>query len=60
MAEVGLRVGVVVAEPEVPRWHATAVSEIERLGFCSLTVFSSEGRVAPSPGPREAAQQLLY
>ncbi len=60
MAEVALRVGVVLAEPDVPRWHATAVSEIERLGFCSLTVFSSEGHVARRRGPREAARQLLY
>ena len=60
MAEVALRVGVVLAEPDVPRWHATAVSEIERLGFCTLTVFSSGGRVARWRGPREAARQLLY
>ena len=55
-----LRVGVVLAAPDVPRWHATAVSEIERLGFCSLTVFSCKGRVARRRGPREAARRLLY
>jgi hypothetical protein len=60
MAEVALRVGVVLAEPVVPRWHATAVSEIERLGFCSVTVFSSSDRVARRRGPREATRQLLY
>jgi hypothetical protein len=57
MAEVGgLHVGVVLAEPDVPRWHATAVAEIERLGFCSLTVFSWTGGVAQTLGRR----QLLY
>jgi hypothetical protein len=60
MTEVALRVGVVLAEPDVPRWHAAAVAEIERLGFCNLTVFSSNGRGARTRGPREAARQLLY
>ncbi len=60
MAGVALRVGVVLTEPDVPRWHATAVSEIERLGFCNLTVFSSKGRVPGRRGPREVARQLLY
>ena len=52
-----LRVGVVLAAPDVPRWHATAVSEIERLGFCSLTVFSCKGMLART---RPAGRHLLY
>jgi hypothetical protein len=57
MSDVALRVGVVLPEPDVPRWHATAVSEIERLGFCSLTVFSCK---VGGPGARGGRDQLLY
>jgi len=39
-----LRVGVVLDERDVQRWHETAMDEIERLGFCELVV------LIPKPG----------
>ena len=46
-----LRVGMALDAGAVRRWHATAVSEIERLGFCEVTVFVRErGRRQPRHG----------
>jgi hypothetical protein len=37
-----VRVGVVLDEHDVRRWHETAMEEIERLGFCELIVLTRE------------------
>ena len=37
-----LRVGVVLDERDVRRWHETAMDEIERLGFCEVIVLTRE------------------
>jgi hypothetical protein len=57
-----VRVGVVLDERSVRRWHSTAISEIERLGFCELTVFArhSGGGGARARRWTEAARHLLY
>jgi hypothetical protein len=64
-----LRVGVVLDERDLRRWQATAVSEIEQSGFCSLTVFTSDatgGASAwrfggdPFTRLREAGRHWLY
>jgi hypothetical protein len=64
-----LQVGVVLDERDVRRWHSTAVSEIERLGFCELTVFACDSdsgagtrRLMREPFTRlrEAVRHWLY
>ena len=56
-----LRVGIALDAGAVRRWHATAVSEIERLGFCRLTVFVCEpGRSTIRRRLRRAARHALY
>jgi hypothetical protein len=49
-----LRVGVVLDERDVHRWHETAMDEIERLGFCELVVLIREPGGRRSPGLRNA------
>jgi hypothetical protein len=53
-----LKVGVLLDEREVRRWHSTAVSEIERSGCCELTVFSRSG--ANARRLKGAAHHWLY
>jgi hypothetical protein len=56
-----LRVGVALDAGAGRRWHSTAVSEIERLGFCEVTVFAREaGAGATAPRLRAAARHWLY
>ena len=56
-----LRVGIALDAGAVRRWHATAVSEIERLGFCRVTVFVCEpGRSTIRRRLRRAARHPLY
>jgi hypothetical protein len=52
---------VLIDAAGVRRWHSTAVSEIERLGFCRVTVFARQsGGGAKSRRVREAARHWLY
>jgi hypothetical protein len=37
-----VRVGVVLDERDVRRWHETAIDQIERLGFCEVIVLTGE------------------
>jgi hypothetical protein len=47
-----MRVGVLLETGAAQRWHSTAMSEIERLGFCEVTVFARDsGAGAPRPTP---------
>ena len=56
-----LRVGIALDAGAVRRWHATAVSEVERLGFCRVTVFVCEpGRSTIRRRLRRAARHPLY
>jgi hypothetical protein len=56
-----VRVGVVLDERDVRRWHSTAVSEVERLGSCTLIVFSREaGSGANTRRLRSAARHWLF
>src|SRR5215217_5189779 len=55
-----LRVGVVLDERDVRRWHETAMDQIERLGFCEVIVLTREARCAGSTGLREAPGHALY
>jgi hypothetical protein len=68
-AEGFLRVGVVLDERDVRRWQVAAVSEVERLGSCELTVITSgpDGSAgtrrftgAPFTRLREAVRHSLY
>lgn len=54
-----LRVGVVIDEREVRRWHETAIAEIERLGFCEVIVLTC-APACTSTGGRAALRHLLY
>jgi hypothetical protein len=48
-----MRVGVLLEDGGARRWHSTAVFEIERLGFCDVTVFAGDsGAGASRPTPR--------
>ena len=49
-----LRIGVVVDESDVRRWHETAMDEIERLGFCEVIVLTREPEGGRSAGPGDA------
>jgi len=49
-----LRVGVVLDEHDVRRWHETALGQIERLGSCELVVLTCEPPPAESTGLRHA------
>ncbi len=53
-----LRVGVVIDEREVRRWHETAIAEIERLGFFEVIVLTC-APACTSTGGRAALRQLL-
>ena len=55
-----LRVGVVLDERDVRRWHETAMQQIERLGFCELIVLTRERDGGESTGLREALRHALY
>jgi hypothetical protein len=56
-----IRVGVALDAGAVRRWHSTAVSEIERLSFCEVTVFEREAApVATARRLRGAAHHWLY
>lgn len=64
-----LRVGVVLDERDIRRWQATAVSEVERSGFCEVIIFtrdSGSGASArrfiaePFTRLREALRHWLY
>jgi hypothetical protein len=55
---VTLRVGAVLDQRDVRRWHASAIAEIERLGCCQVTVFARDG--ADRPRSRWAARHWLY
>ena len=56
-----VRVGVALDAGAVRRWHSTAVSEIERLGFCEVTVFAREaGTGSTARRLRGAARHWLY
>jgi hypothetical protein len=57
---VTLRVGVVLDERDTRRWHATAVSEIERLGFCELAMFADDSGGAKARRSRRAGRHLLF
>jgi hypothetical protein len=37
-----MRVGVVLDERDIRRWHETAIDQIERLGFCEVIVLTRE------------------
>ena len=49
-----MRVGVVLDERAIRRWHETAMDEIERLGFCELVVLTLGRRGGESTGLRHA------
>ena len=49
-----LRIGVVVDETDVRRWHETAMDEIERLGFCEVIVLTRGPVGGRSAGPGDA------
>jgi hypothetical protein len=49
-----VRVGVVLDEHDVRRWHETAMEEIERLGFCEMIVLTCEPGGGRSTGLRDA------
>jgi hypothetical protein len=49
-----MRVGVVVDERDVPRWHETAIDQIEGLGFCELVVLTRAADGRRPTGPRHA------
>jgi len=51
-----LRVGVVLDEHDVRRWHEIAMEEIERLGFCEVIVLTSE----PGSGRPSGLPHALY
>jgi hypothetical protein len=56
-----IRVGVALDAGVVRRWHSTAVSEIERLSFCEVTLFGREaGASATARRLRGAALHWLY
>ncbi len=56
-----MRVGVLLEADGARRWHSTAVSEIERLGFCTVTVFAREsGGGAKVQRLGEAVRHWLY
>jgi hypothetical protein len=56
-----MRVGVLLEAGGARRWHSTAVSEIERLGFCTVTVFAREsGGGAKVQRLGEAVRHWLY
>ena len=55
-----LRVGVVLDERAVPRWHETAMDQIDRLGFCEVIVLTREPGGGESTGLREALRHALY
>jgi hypothetical protein len=56
-----LRVGVALDERDVRRWHSTAVSEVERSGCCSVTLFCREsGGGASARRLADAARHWLY
>jgi hypothetical protein len=49
-----MRVGVVLHEHDVRRWHETAIDQIERLGFCEVVVLTGDPRRDESTGVRHA------
>lgn len=49
-----MRVGVVVDEGHVLRWHATAIEQIERLGSCEVIVLARERGEERAAGGRDA------
>ena len=53
-----VRVGVALEAGAVPRWHASALSEIEGLGFCEVTVLVREA--AAGRRVRGSARHWLY
>ena len=55
-----LRVGVVLDERDVRRWHETAMDQIERLGFCEVIVLIREPGGGASTRLREALRHALY
>jgi hypothetical protein len=55
-----LRVGVVLDEGDVRRWHETAMDQIERLGFCELIVLTRGPGGGGSTGLREGLRHALY
>ena len=55
-----LRVGVVLDERDVRRWHENAMEQIERLGFCELIVLTGAPDGGGSTERREALRHALY
>ena len=55
-----MRVGVVLDEHDICRWHETAIDEIERLGCCDVVVLTRPAGGAESTGLREAMRCVLY
>ena len=55
-----MRVGVVVDEGDVRRWHETAMDQIEQLGFCEVLVLIREPNGGGSTGVRETLRHALY
>jgi hypothetical protein len=53
-----VRVGVVLDEHDVRRWHETAIDEIERLGFCEVVVLVREPSGAGPAGLRHALYRV--
>jgi hypothetical protein len=51
-----VRVGVVLGEHDVRRWHETAMDQIERLGFCELVVLTRQ----PGGGEPRGLRHALY
>jgi hypothetical protein len=55
-----LRVGVVLDGRDVRQWHATAIEQIERLGFCEVIAFAGPSRARRRRGLVDAARHALY
>jgi hypothetical protein len=53
-----VRVGVVLDEHDVRRWHETAIDEIERLGFCEVVVLTCEPSGDGATGLRHALYRV--